>query len=96
MAAIMKMFKGKEKAPSTSDAIQVIFYENDTFYLRSTKPKCDARLLLNLPILYVILLQLIEYETDPYFLPASQSATIRDQLLIYLFCKGCKPEVIWT
>ena len=34
MAAIMKMFKGKEKAPSTSDAIQVIFYENDTFYLQ--------------------------------------------------------------
>ena len=64
--------------------------------LSSTKPKCDARLLLNLPILYVILLQLIEYESDPYFLPASQSATIRDQLLIYLFCKGCKPEVIWT
>jgi hypothetical protein len=33
MAAIMKMFKGKEKAPSTSDAIQVILYENNKFFL---------------------------------------------------------------
>ena len=41
------------------------------------------------------LIQLNEYETDPYFLHFFQSSTTVC-LIIHVFCKSCEPEIVFV